>query len=124
MSKRALALLIVLGLATLLASCSNAPTDSGIRGLVTIGPISPVQRNGEPNDRPYATTLIVKRPSGTKVAEVTSGADGRFSVNVAPGNYLIEPQSSRTPPTAQPQPVAIAPHRFTEVRIPFDSGIR
>ena len=123
MHKRA-ALLIALALALLSASCSTPPRDSGIKDLVTIGPVSPVQREGEPSEAPYAATILVSRSSGKKVAEVTSGADGRFTVELRPGDYVIEPRSSTTPPTAPPQAVTVQPHRFTEIRIQFDSGIR
>lgn len=111
-------------LALVLASCGATPTDSGINGLVTIGPISPVERPGVPNDAPYQATIVVKNADGHTVATVKSGADGRFSVNLAPGTYALEPESSGLLPSAQPQQVTVEPHRYTEVTVPYDSGIR
>lgn len=107
-----------------LASCGATPTDSGINGLVTIGPISPVEQPGVPNDGPYRATIVVKNADGDAVATVQSGADGRFSVNLTPGAYVLEPQSSGQLPFAQPQEVTVYPHRYTEVTVPYDSGIR
>ena len=98
--------------------------DSGIRGLVTIGPISPVERPGEPTDRPYAATIVIERVDGTTAAETKSGGDGRFSVNLAPGSYVLEPQNGNPLPIARPQHVTVAPHTFTEVTVEYDSGIR
>jgi len=98
--------------------------DSGIRGLVTIGPISPVERPGEPTDRPYAATIVIERVDGTTAAETKSGGDGRFSVNLAPGSYVLEPQNGNPLPIARPQHVTVAPRTFTEVTVEYDSGIR
>lgn len=111
-------------LALLLASCGAAPTDSGINGLVTIGPISPVEQPGVPNDAPYQATIVVKNDDGDAVATVESDADGRFTVNLDAGIYVLEPQSSGQLPFAQPQEVTVEPHRYTEVTVPYDSGIR
>lgn len=91
---------------------------------MTIGPISPVEEPGVVNERPYSATIVVRTGSGRKVAEVTSGDDGRFSVNLAPGEYVLEPGSDTTPPYAEPQTVTVEAHRFTEVLVSYDSGIR
>lgn len=106
------------------ASCTSAPADSGIKGLVTIGPTSPVQQQGESGVAPYSATIVVKDVSGGAVAEVASGADGRFSVNLAPGRYVLESKSTGTLPLLKPQEVSVEPHRFTEVTVQYDSGIR
>jgi hypothetical protein len=111
-------------LVLVLASCGATPTDSGINGLVTIGPVSPVERPGVPNDAPYQATLVVKDADGHAVASVQSGDDGRFSVNLAPGVYVLEPQSSGQLPFAESQQVTVEPHRHTEVSVSYDSGIR
>jgi len=125
MRKIAILSVVVVGvLAALLVSCKEAPTDSGIRGLVTIGPISPVEQPGIPNSEPYSATIVVKDADGDKVDEVTSGVDGRFTVTLAPGAYVLEPQSPDVLPYATPQDVIVEPHRFTEVTVPYDSGIR
>jgi hypothetical protein len=122
MPKLVLATLIAAAL--LCAACAPAPSDSGIRGLVTIGPVSPVQQQGEPGATPYSARIVVRRSGGGTAAEVKSGADGRFSVNLAPGSYVLEPQSPAVMPFAKPQEVTVDPHRFTEVTVQYDSGIR
>jgi len=120
----ALAIFTVL-MALLLVGCSaEAPTDSGIRGEVRIGPVSPVETVGTPATKPYAATLVVRSVDEGRDVTVTSGADGRFSVDLAAGTYVIEPVQGNPLPTAQPITVEVEPHRFTAVVIDYDSGIR
>jgi hypothetical protein len=107
------------------STTSTAATiDSGITGLVTIGPISPVEQPGVPNEKPYAATIVIRDAGGTVVAQVQSGADGRFTVKLAPGTYTVEPQNGQPLPRAESQVVTVKPHAFTEVTIAYDSGIR
>jgi hypothetical protein len=98
--------------------------DSGIKGLVTIGPISPVEHQAEPNLRPYSATIMIQRANGTAAATVSSGQDGRFSVALPPGDYVVVPQNGSPLPRAESQQVTVDPHQFTEVEIQYDSGIR
>jgi hypothetical protein len=102
-----------------------APSDSGVQGHVTIGPVSPVEQPGVTNDRPYVATLHIRRASGNRVvAETTSAADGSYKVALAPGNYVLEPVGGSPVPTAQPQAFTVVAHSFTTVDVSYDSGIR
>jgi hypothetical protein len=92
--------------------------------MVTIGPISPVEQPGVPNDKPYAATIVIKRTDGSVVAQVRSGEDGRFTVKLTPGTYVLEPQNGQPLPRAETQQVTVSPHTFTEVSVAYDSGIR
>ncbi len=114
-----------------LAGCGGEaapPADSGIQGLVLIGPMCPVVQEGEPcPDEPFAAAIEVRREEdGELAATVRSGADGRFSVDLAPGSYVLVPLSPNegAPPFASPVTVRVEPHRFTQVTISYDSGIR
>ena len=110
------------------SATATQPTTSGIHGTVLIGPISPVSKVGEVNERPYPNaTIFVMDPSGRyRVAEVVSDKDGFFKVNLAPGKYLLDPQSpnGQSLPVAQPQSVLVSANGFVEVTIHYDSGIR
>jgi hypothetical protein len=125
-------LLGVVLLALALSACgAGGPTsapDSGIRGLVTLGPTCPVQVEGDPQpcSTTYAATLeIHDQASDRLITTVTSGADGRFEVRLAPGTYRIVPQVAEVLPVAAPvEDVVVAAGRFTEVLVDFDSGIR
>jgi hypothetical protein len=111
-----------------LGGCSApapAPVDGGIRGIVTLGPMSPVQVQGESSTKPYAVDLVIKPEGGrSAVARVKSGADGRFSVSLEPGTYVIRAAATQSPPSLTPVTVTVEAHRFTEVTVPFDTGIR
>ncbi len=101
-------------------------TDSGIKGTVLLGPLSPVVREGEPDSRPYAATIVIRNAGGaTEVTRVHSGLDGRFSVALPPGAYVLDPVPGGDPlPWAGQQEVIVEPHAFTQVVILYDTGIR
>ncbi len=126
MKPRHLAVLGVIGLALLLGGCSApARVDSGIRGTVTLGPTSPVQQQGESSTKPYSADLVIKPQGGrSSVARVKSDSEGRFSAVLEPGTYVIRAASAQSPPSLKPVTVTVQAHQFTEVAVPFDSGIR
>lgn len=111
--------------------CEFAPcptvSGSGIEGQVLLGPNCPVQRiPPDPNcaDRPYQATVSVQIIDGQEIMRFTTGTDGNFKVNLAPGNYLLVPVSAKIYPRGITQTVVVEKDKFTEVTISFDSGIR
>jgi hypothetical protein len=122
-------LAVVVTLVLLLGSsgfaCAPAPTTSGIEGKVTIGPVAPVSRPGEPNVKPYQAEIAVRDArSGRTVVTFTTAADGTFRVGLQPGNYRIEPKPGKPLPTTPGQDVTVQADRFTVITIQYDSGIR
>ena len=107
---------------------SAVPGDSGVSGLVLLGPLTPVEQvGGPPNERPYeAAVRVVRAGSDDVVASARSGADGRFRVNLAPGRYTLIAASpdNAVLPYASPVDVTVVAHRFADVTIRFDTGIR
>lgn len=101
-------------------------SNSGIYGIVTIGPITPVQKEGEINYKPYKTTLIVRSENGlNQITEFNSGDDGSFKVYLKPGRYVLESKkTSNLFPILKPVIVEVKENQFTEVNISFDTGIR
>jgi hypothetical protein len=97
---------------------------SGIEGQVIIRPLSPIERPGVINYRPYQATVTILDEKGGVVTEFQTGADGRFRVNLKPGEYVLRPESSRSRPRAPKQTVIVSKKKFTDVRITYDSGIR
>ena len=98
-----------------------------VGGLVTLGPLCPVQREDQAcPDAPYAATLVVLDVDGVAVAEAQSGEDGRYQLALAAGDYTIVPQSpvGLPLPTAGPLDVTVVDGRWTSADIAFDSGIR
>jgi len=124
---RPIYVLLALGLA--LAGCSpgTAPTDSGIQGRVVVGPTCPVEMPGmDCADKPYQAMLAVLTPSGDRVTRFTTDEQGRFRENLAPGDYILHPESPDDMglPYGIEQTFTVEEGRFTELLVVYDSGIR
>ena len=106
--------------------CTKEDLNSGIYGNITLGPINPVEREGEENTKPYQATISIKNQSGTREMEsFTSDKDGRFKVFLKPGTYLVDPLPGGSPfPFAKPQAVTVESNKFIELNIMYDTGIR
>ena len=103
---------------------ASAPSQ-GIRGVVTLGPTCPVQREGESCERPFAAVLYLSRIGSHSPARIVrSGADGRFRVALRVGRYRLRPRNAAPYPHAEPQTVAVRADRFTTVNVAYDTGIR
>jgi hypothetical protein len=105
---------------------SASTSDSGIRGTVMIGPTCAVEMVGENcADKPYATDIrVIDTGTGEQVATASSGTDGHFEIALPAARYRLEPESSTSPPGAEPVEVTVPPNRYATTRIQFDSGIR
>jgi hypothetical protein len=119
-------------LVLILSACNPVMDDgypflnSGLEGLVTVGPQCPVVREGQScPDLPYAATLEL-RQAGRLVAQFNSDAQGYFHVAVRPGSYSLEPQSpaGRGLPAAGPQLVTVLEGQFSSIAVMYDTGIR
>jgi hypothetical protein len=98
-----------------------------VGGLVTLGPLCPVQFEEQVcPDSPYEASLVVLDADGNKAAEGRSGPDGRYHIALAAGDYTIVPQSpvGLPLPVAGPFTITVAEGRWTSADIAFDSGIR
>jgi hypothetical protein len=117
--------IIVAAILAVVAALQHA--DTGVKGIVTIGPTCPVERPGDPNcrDKPYRAAMKLVRARGhTLVKTFTPGSDGRFTVHVAAGRYVLEKAVPSRLPSLRPVTVTVRRHQFTRVAIQFDSGIR
>ena len=66
----------------------------------------------------------MREPVNRTVTTVRSAADGRVSVRLRPGRYVLKPQTGRPFPRAVAETFAVHAHRFTSVIVNYDSGIR
>lgn len=98
-------------------------SSSGITGVVTIGPTSPVCVEGKPCSKPYSATILVLLPDGQKITEFKSDASGNFNIALNPGKYILESEKNRFPQMRR-QMVEVFWGQYTTVNIYFDSGIR
>jgi hypothetical protein len=109
---------------------NNLPGDNGITGIVTLGPLRPVVREGdtEPNEKPYPDAVIlIKDANGDKIIkQIKSDQNGEFTVALFPNTYTLEPQTpgGSILPRASPQTVEVKQGQYTEVKIEYDTGIR
>lgn len=107
------------------SSGHSSTPDSGISGKVMIGPTCPVERPGRVCERPYHTSITIRRePKGTVVARVQSSDTGQFRIALAPGTYLLTPRNAHPYPRSSPRLATVHSHRYTSVVIHYDSGIR
>ena len=106
------------------AACS--PNDSGIEGHITAGPACPVMQVDVPcPDQPYAGTLTILTVYGRiKIGEVAADASGYYRASLAPGTYILHPESPGILPSSPELTVTILPHTFTRQDIVYDTGIR
>lgn len=121
----------ILLLAVVLAACApataSAPPGTGIRGTVTVGPTCPVEQVDEPPCvAPLAASLVVtSAEDGSVVARASSGADGTFSVDLPPGDYVIVPEPGGDGfPFGKPVDVTVEVGAYTQVEVAYDTGIR
>ena len=112
----------------LLATCSlqePTPTDSGVEGQVFIGPVCAVVQVGqECSDQPYQATLTVNSLGGQRIAQVQADSEGRFKIQLQPGEYILHPESPNVLPSAADQTFIVQAGVFTQVVVNYDSGIR
>ena len=108
---------------------TNATFQSGIRGQVIAGPISPVERLGHPNTRPVPGAVITVQSEGTNKEIAWQKADdqGRFVMVLPKGNYrlvLLPPRPGSSRANASSQMVKVESNKFAEVTVQYDTGIR
>ena len=111
-----------------LATCSiysPTPRGSGIEGQVLLGPVCPVVQQGqECPDQPYQATLTVNSPNGVQIAQFQTDEQGRFRVQLVPGEYILHPESPNGSPFAGDQSFVVETGSYTQITIHYDSGIR
>lgn len=125
----ALLVAVVLGCSEIGIPIETPTPPSGIRGTVVLGPTCPGPQ--EPGDNPpvacltpYAASLVVTDSESAVVARLASGADGKFRVELPPGEYVVTPASGAdTYPIAQPVSVTVS-GGYADVEINYDTGIR
>ena len=102
---------------------------TGIGGIAVAGPVCPVETVPPDPDcapRPVAGAVVVIRDgSGSEVARTTTEADGSFFVEVAVGNYAVEPQPVEgLMGTAAALEVRVAAGSLAQIQLDYDTGIR
>ena len=124
--------LLLLALILLIASCAPTPTQTGVlEGHVTIGPLVPVVREGEPEPTPapevYASRQIViyAQDGRTEVARVQIDPRGDYRVELAVGTYVVDINYVGIDTAKElPKSVQIRAGKITRLDVDIDTGIR
>jgi hypothetical protein len=105
----------------------SPPRGTGINGLVVVTGSCPVVREDGCPDKPIAARLsIMDAATGSLVTTVDSDKQGRFSVALAPGHYLLRYAGTGGAPPHRiaTMSVTVDTGRYTTVTVRIDSGIQ
>jgi hypothetical protein len=92
---------------------------------VSLGPTCPVVQIDHPcPDKPYQAALSILDTHGKSILKFQTDANGDYHVPLAPGDYVMHPESPAVMPHASDQPFTVMPDQFTKLDITYDSGIR
>jgi hypothetical protein len=130
--KRVLVVTVLLSL-TVLAGCARGSSEGSderlgtIRGSVLLGPTCPVESIESPcPERPLAGVPVrVVDADGNVQASAVSGDDGAFTIDVAPGSYLLTASIEEDPArSVAPVRVVARAGEVVHADVLVDSGIR
>jgi hypothetical protein len=120
------ALLIALLLSTAFSAVSShASATSGLRGVVTRSPITPVCREGVPCSAPAKNNRLVFFQKGRRLVRTRTDSVGRYRVTLAPGRWSVRTATfPRIGSGIEPHTVSVFSARFRVVNFEIDTGIR
>jgi hypothetical protein len=130
--KRVLLVTVLVSL-TLLAGCARGSSEGSdeplgtIRGSVLLAPTCPVETVESPcPGRPLAGVPVrVVDTDGDVRASAVSGDDGSFTIDVAPGSYLLTASIEEDPArSVKPVRVEVRAGEVVHADAQVDSGIR
>jgi len=123
---------IFISLFILLFACQvTSGPDGVLQGHVSIGPITPVIREGEaeptPNPEIYAARqIVIFDQNGRKeIARASINATGDYEVRLPAGIYVVDINHSGIDfAKGLPTQIEIRPYEVTRLDIDIDTGIR
>ena len=129
--KRTFMLLSVIITGLLVTACFDGTVETGLlQGIVTIGPLSPVEN---PDERPpvpcevyEARKIMVYDKSGRNLLyQVDIGCDSRYRAELNPGTYMVDINHVGIDTSSDvPKQVVIMPGITFRLDIDIDTGIR
>lgn len=112
--------LVVAGGAGATASGTTV-TASGLHGVVTRGPITPVCIAEQPCSEPASGAVLVFSHGGSEVARSRVRQDGTYRVTLPTGAYAVRPASRRP---LDPQTARVIAGRYRHVDFSIETAIR
>lgn len=107
----------------------EAPGRTGLAVTAVAGPVCPVETDPpDPDCAPRAVgnaTVVIRDAAGAEVARGVTGPDGSFIVELAPGDYTLEPMPVEgLMGTAPSVTTSVDAGVLTTVELEYDTGIR
>jgi hypothetical protein len=107
------------------SAAAGAATTTGLRGVVTRGPTTPVCRAGDSCDEPAARVTIVFSRNGAEAARTKTGLRGVYRVALPAGTYRVRVASAaRIGRAITPARVRVPVGRMRTIDFTIDTGIR
>ena len=104
---------------------SLALAGSGLYGMVSRGPTTPVCVMGKPCSAPAAGAKLLFRRSGHVYGRVTVAKNGSYAVHLPPGVYVVVVKPApRIGRGIEPRRVRVRPGPARERDFQIDTGIR
>lgn len=104
-----------------------APMRTTLTGRLVLSPATPVCTVGIPCTKPLAGATLDFSRNGAVVASATTGADGRYSVELAAGTYAVARRASDGPSAGRGldvQTVVVPAAAVARLDLVYDAGIR
>ncbi len=108
-------------------ACPSGAGQSGVHGVVQLGPTCPVEQNPpDPQcaDRPYATTITARTMSGAVVKTAQSASNGTFTLTLPAGTYTLTAAGGHMLPRCADVSVTVRSGVYASTTIFCDTGIR
>jgi hypothetical protein len=112
---------LVLAAATGAATSGTTVVRSGLKGVVTRGPVTPFCAAEEPCSQPANGAVLVFSRRGSEVARAPVGPDGIYRITLPTGVYAVRAASRRP---LDPQAAQVIAGHYRRVDFSIDTGIR
>jgi hypothetical protein len=107
------------------ATAAPAVSGTGVSGVALVGPTCPVQRLDDAcADKPWQGIVVARSLSGSDAGRAMTDAEGRFSIQLQPGTYLVVTLTSGVLPAPASAQITVVTGQMTQLELILDSGIR
>ena len=120
---RRIALAALLAAALMGSAAAASSKTSGLHGVVTRGPVTPVCVQGKSCDEPAVGVTLVFKRDGEVVRRVKTNAHGKYRVRLVAGRYSVMLANAGVR-QLEPTVVRVRPGRFARRDFSIDTGIR
>src|SRR3989442_251999 len=101
-------------------------TEPFANAIIVVSPCVGAWRPPEPGQSPSGATGVPCIP-GNEIERITAGKDGRFTIALPPGKYLLYGLPAGYPktqyPLAKDVEVEVSEHNFTEAEVKYVFGV-